>query len=244
MPNTTPAPKVAPRYKIGYRTDEWGAVDTMPDGIPDPAGDWVRYDDHAAVLASAAPPEREPHPPHRDCGCAECAPSFEPDEPTLTVTMRYDLSPSAIEGAIRDKLIEMGWTPPDAAAPKAAPAPAAVAGRLNELEELDLLNKLIHLGARAASAHAKSNSDDGHAGTAAYVEWSELRADMGALIRKAYAAPAPAAQGGALDAARYRWLRSCNLAKHPAVRNGFELGDAHLDAAIDAAIAAKEGGQP
>lgn len=81
-----------------------------------------------------------------------------------------------------------GWA--DAAsAPKAAPAPAAVAGPLNELEELDLLNKLIHLGARAASAHAKSNSDDGHAGTAAYVEWRELRADMGELIRKAYAAP-------------------------------------------------------
>ena len=75
-----------------------------------------------------------------------------------------------------------------------APAPAAVAGPLNELEELNLLNKLIHLGARAASAHAKSNSDDGHAGTAAYVEWSELRADMGELIRKAYAAPTPAAR--------------------------------------------------
>ena len=46
---------------------------------------------------------------------------------------------------------------------------------------------------------------------------------------------APVAQGDAEDAARYRWLRSCNLAKHPAVRDGFELGDAHLDAAIDAA---------
>lgn len=32
-----------------------------------------------------------------------------------TVTVRYDLSPATTEGAIRDKLIEMGWTPPDAA---------------------------------------------------------------------------------------------------------------------------------
>lgn len=54
-------------------------------------------------------------------------------------------------------------------------------------------------------------------------------------VRELLAEAAPVAQGDALDAARYRWLRSCNLAKHPAVRDGFELGDAHLDAAIDAA---------
>ena len=42
------------------------------------------------------------------------------------------------------------------------------------------------------------------------------------------------------DAGRYRWLRSCNLAKHQAVRGGFELGDEKLDAAIDAAR--KQGG--
>lgn len=70
-----------------------------------------------------------------------------------------------------------------------ATAPAAVAGPLNELEELNLLNKLIALGAKAAHAHAQSNSDDGHKGTAAYVQWQELRAEMGELIRNAYAAP-------------------------------------------------------
>lgn len=70
-----------------------------------------------------------------------------------------------------------------------ATAPAAVAGPLNELEELNLLNKLIALGAKAAHAHAQSNRDDGHKGTAAYVQWQELRAEMGELIRNAYAAP-------------------------------------------------------
>lgn len=55
---------------------------------------------------------------------------------------------------------------------------------------------------------------------------------------------AQAAQGDALDAARYRWLRSCNLAKHTAVRSGFDLGDAHLDAAIDRACAAEEWEKP
>lgn len=40
----------APRYKIGYRTDEWGERSSTQGGIPDPAGAWVRYDDHAAAL--------------------------------------------------------------------------------------------------------------------------------------------------------------------------------------------------
>lgn len=60
--NTSHAPIGAPvpRYKIGYRSDEWGERSSTPGGIPDPAGAWVRYDDHAAALASAAQPERVP----------------------------------------------------------------------------------------------------------------------------------------------------------------------------------------
>lgn len=45
-----------PRYKIGYQTDQWGERSSTPGGIPDQAGDWVRYDDHVAALASAAQP--------------------------------------------------------------------------------------------------------------------------------------------------------------------------------------------
>lgn len=44
------------------------------------------------------------------------------------------------------------------------------------------------------------------------------------------------------DAERYRWLRTYNTAKHPAVTDAFFLGDENLDAEIDAAIAAKKGG--
>lgn len=44
------------------------------------------------------------------------------------------------------------------------------------------------------------------------------------------------------DAERYRWLRTYNTAKHPAVTEAFFLGDENLDAEIDAAIAAKKGG--
>jgi hypothetical protein len=53
--------------------------------------------------------------------------------------------------------------------------------------------------------------------------------------------PAPPADL-ARDAERYRWLRTYNTAKHPAVTEAFFLGDENLDAEIDAAIAAKKGG--
>ncbi|MFG0787960.1 hypothetical protein [Delftia tsuruhatensis] len=83
--------------------------------------------------------------------------------------------------------------------------PAAVAGPANDLEELAMLNKLIELGAKASYAHAKSNSDDGPAGTAAYVQWQELRAEMGELIRahvapalEAPAAPTPVGEAGTM----------------------------------------------
>lgn len=68
----------------------------------------------APASAKQSKIEPQPQPQHRDCGCSVCEPSFEADEPTLAVTVRYDLSPAAIDGAIRDKLIEMGWTPPAA----------------------------------------------------------------------------------------------------------------------------------
>lgn len=37
---------------------------------------------------------------------------IKPQAPKNCVTVRYDLDPVNVEGAIRDKLIEMGWTPP------------------------------------------------------------------------------------------------------------------------------------
>lgn len=47
------------------------------------------------------------------------------------------------------------------------------------------------------------------------------------------------------DAERYRWLRSYNTAKHSSVTEAFFWGgEEDLDAEIDAAIAAKKGGQP
>lgn len=44
------------RYKIGYATDDWGMRSSTPSGIPDPAGAWVRYEDHLAALVEAQQP--------------------------------------------------------------------------------------------------------------------------------------------------------------------------------------------
>lgn len=43
-------------------------------------------------------------------------------------------------------------------------------------------------------------------------------------------------QSALCDASRYRWLRECNLDIHTGVLPAFELGDRHLDAAIDSAM--------
>ena len=40
------------RYKIGYRSDEWGMRSSTPSGIQAASGSWVLYSDHIAVLAA------------------------------------------------------------------------------------------------------------------------------------------------------------------------------------------------
>jgi hypothetical protein len=66
---------------------------------------------------------------------------------------------------------------------------------------------------------------------------------IGTKLYTAPAAPEPPADL-ARDAERYRWLRTYNTAKHPAVAEAFFLGDENLDAEIDATIAAEKGGAP
>lgn len=56
QPTSTTSGAVIPRYKIGYRSDEWGMRSSTPSGIPDHAGAWVRYEDHIAALVDAQQP--------------------------------------------------------------------------------------------------------------------------------------------------------------------------------------------
>ena len=46
--------------------------------------------------------------PKGECHCATCT-----CDPNMTPAVRFDLSPAQMEGAIRDHLIRLGWTPPE-----------------------------------------------------------------------------------------------------------------------------------
>lgn len=48
------------------------------------------------------------------CHCATCT-----CNPGMTPAIRFDTSPAAQEGAIRDHLIALGWTPPGSQLPAA-----------------------------------------------------------------------------------------------------------------------------
>jgi len=108
-----------------------------------------------------------------------------------------------------------------AAAPKAAPA------------------RWYMVNAVGMATLCANEQDAEQAAADAQAMWPHAGPHRAVQMLEVAAAPAPAAQEDAVDAERYRWLRSCNLAKHPAVRDGFELGDAHLNAAIDATRAAQ-----
>ena len=70
-------------------------------------------------------------------------------------------------------------------------------------------------------------------------EWDSLSTGAKALLSAAAPTqPAQAADSAQEDAARYRWLRDCNLAKFPEINTDFYLGNKNLDAAIDAAMKA------
>lgn len=64
------ATQPVPRYKIDYLPDQGGerSILSEPGGIPDQEGDWVRYDDHAAALASAS----QPTPIGADASTEQC----------------------------------------------------------------------------------------------------------------------------------------------------------------------------
>lgn len=88
---------------------------------------------------------------------------FEADEPT--VTMRYDLSPAAIDCKIRNRLIEMGWTPPAVApASKAAPDPRTPANvRVNSGALRMALNVLRRAGKNEVADELEKTAVQGDA---------------------------------------------------------------------------------
>lgn len=192
MPNTTPAP-------IG--TDALRPIITWLDNGCDPkqAAEELRLlVQRADALASAAQPEREPHPPHRDCGCAS------------TPSAQGDASPTM------PKDIEMMATNRYRPVPSGMLAYKVVGGDGNRSlfsgtkDECQIVARKL---------------------TEAFLD--------GAHVARSTQPAAPAAQGDALDAARWRML--------PAFFYEYQIDALKLFHDIDAAIAAraaKEGGKP
>jgi len=60
------------------------------------------------VYVGADPLATAQRPAGDGCHCATCT-----CEPNMTPALRFDLSPAQKEGAIREHLIRLGWTPPD-----------------------------------------------------------------------------------------------------------------------------------
>jgi hypothetical protein len=67
----------------------------------------------AALLTDA-----QQQPAGDGCHCATCT-----CNPNMTPAVRFDLSPAQMEGAIRDHLIRLGWTPPDERSQHQEPKP-------------------------------------------------------------------------------------------------------------------------
>jgi hypothetical protein len=67
-------------------------------------------DKHRAALLDREAKHPAPQQPAAGdgCHCATCT-----CNPNMTPAVRFDLSPARMEGAIREHLIRLGWTPPD-----------------------------------------------------------------------------------------------------------------------------------
>lgn len=66
------------------------------------------------------------------CHCGTCT-----CNPNMTPAVRFDLSPAQTEGAIREHLIRLGWTPPDEHAALQAEVEALLRQALEALESAD-----------------------------------------------------------------------------------------------------------
>ena len=194
------------RYKIGYHADEWGQRSSTPSGIPDASGSWVRYADHVTALAA---------------GQATAAQAVVQDDlitlrkPTTSAELLWLLKLAHLVISDVDKTLEDAFAP-------AQPAPVTQQSHQQEAQEPAAVVVPCHTpsGKRVALYSAKQ---DLPIGTQLYT----------APLPSPTTHPADSVQE---EAARYRWLRDGNDAKHGAAWHvAVNLYGCEWDAAIDAA---------
>lgn len=98
-------------------------------------------------------------------------------------------------------------------------------------------------GAELASAFNAANGLSVSLDFPSGLSFPEIKGELLACVERAAKSAAPAAQGDAEDAARYRWLRCSSQGRQRAVFLDSETVD-ELDAAIDAARSKQQGDKP
>ena len=209
------------RYKIGYHSDEWGVRSLSPTGIYDDAGPWVRYEDHAAVITAL----RTTHV-QNPAEIEHVAGDVSKNSTEKNVTVYAELPQSVGEhryggGLYTDAQMRAFADATHAlraqlAALAAGQAPAGT----TEPTEQQILEAAEKAGLWPNTVHS----------------WIPAFHRYHKELAKAQPAPAQAADSVQEDAARYRWLREGNDAKHGAAWHvAVNLYGCEWDAAIDAA---------
>lgn len=124
----TSANGAAPNARISVPTAEWQALHTMLAGVlaqPAEGGEPLFILHCGQIDSSGEQDELETEAngqqrvddfcrlhPGKKIKLYPAPPASQEQAQQPSVTVRYDLSPAMVEGAIRDRLIAMGWTPP------------------------------------------------------------------------------------------------------------------------------------
>lgn len=231
---TTTSGAAIQRYKIGYHADEWGQRSSTPSGIPDASGSWVRYADHVTALATGQA-TAAPAQPAAQQGVAYAE---MPEKYYLAggVVPTWDANQMrAFADATHMLRASHGQAPADAKALAEADRRAGEAERILATCKENVM--------RFEQVRSRMKYQWGADQRVSFDEvWDEALALKKAAQAAPTTQPSPAAQGDALDAARYRFLRDGEWRDtdlEPFIR--LQLNTL-WDAKIDAARAAQEGG--
>ena len=183
------------RYKIGYASDEWGMGSSTPSGIKDQAGPWVRYEDHADLVAAI----RTQRPAPSGATYKDSTPGLHVGDSAFeSWYSAYNPAHKADKQRARDAYAAGMGDPLVTASPAPQPAPATQ-------QAGDALSDAVRVpldSLHADAAYLIGRLREGSMPYARVIEIIRERIDAAkAAIR------ARAEQGDALDAARYRFLR-------------------------------------
>lgn len=224
---TTPTSGMAiQRYKIGYHADEWGQRSSTPSGIPDASGSWVRYADHVTALAA---------------GQATAAQAVVQDDlitirkPTTSAEMLWLLKLAHLVISDVDKTLEETFAPAQPA--QTGEARPVTPYTCPKCHALWLHWPAEQIGIDKDTLNCRSPDHCHYCETAGVEQLKRLERIPAALHAPQPSSTAQAADSVQEDAARYRWLREGNDAKHGAAWHvAVNLYGCEWDAAIDAAM--------